>query len=96
MKIAIYSHSIAPSIDGVCRRFTAILHELDRSGHQTLVFTMEDKPQELPKSTKFVTLDHIMFPTYPDKKVAWPTARAFYAIYSTLASYRPDVSIKTK
>ena len=76
MKIAIYSHSIAPSIDGVCRRFTAILHELEKQGHKTLLFTMEDFPQDLPSNTETVTLDHMIFPSYPDKKVARPTWRA--------------------
>ena len=93
MRIAIYSHSIAPSIDGVCRRFTGILHELERQGHQTLLFTMEDDPQELPLTTKTVTLDHIIFPSYPNKKVAWPTCRAFVSIIQALSSFRPEVSV---
>mmetsp|Transcript_10911 Transcript_10911/g.17771 ORF Transcript_10911/g.17771 Transcript_10911/m.17771 type:complete len:480 (-) Transcript_10911:429-1868(-) len=91
MKIAIYSHSIAPSIDGVCRRFTAILHEMVRQGHDTVLFTMEDDPQDLPPSTKTITLDHVIFPSYPNKKVAWPTARAFHAIVATLGKEKPDV-----
>lgn len=48
MRIAIYSHSIAPSIDGVCRRFTAILRELVHQGHDILLFTLEHDPQDLP------------------------------------------------
>ena len=93
MKIAIYSHSIAPSIDGVCRRFTAILHELQRQGHETLLFTMEDKPEELPKSTTFVTLDHMIFPSYPNKKVARPTCRAIAKVALALTKFKPDVSM---
>jgi hypothetical protein len=46
--IAVYSHSIAPSIDGVCRRFTGILWELHRSGHDLILFTLEDQPLDLP------------------------------------------------
>ena len=91
-RIAIYSHSIAPSIDGVCRRFTGILHEMERQGLATLLFTMEDAPQDLPNSTEFVTLDHIIFPTYPNKKVAWPTIKSFMAIVLKLRTWRPDVS----
>ena len=48
MRLAVYSHSIAPSIDGVCRRFTALLRELVRQGHQVLLFTLEDRPEDLP------------------------------------------------
>lgn len=91
MKIAIYSHSIAPSIDGVCRRFTGILHEMEKQGYDTLLFTMEEFPLELPKSTKTVTLDHIIFPTYPNKKVAWPTLKSFASILFTLQREKPDV-----
>ncbi|KAJ1435873.1 hypothetical protein B484DRAFT_445919 [Ochromonadaceae sp. CCMP2298] len=91
MKIAIYSHSIAPSIDGVCRRFTGILHEMEKQGHETILFTMEDEPEDLPASTCTVTLDHVIFPSYPNKKVAWPTARAFSAIMSTLAREKPEI-----
>jgi hypothetical protein len=91
MKIAIYSHSIAPSIDGVCRRFTGILHEMEKQGHETILFTMEDEPEDLPASTRTVTLDHVIFPSYPNKKVAWPTARAFSAIMSTLKKEMPEV-----
>lgn len=92
MKIAFYSHSIAPSIDGVCRRFTSILYELERTGHETIMFTMEDDPQELPASTRTVTLDHMIFPTYPSKKVARPTWQSFYSIYTVLQEEKPDVS----
>ena len=92
MKIAIYSHSIAPSIDGVCRRFTAILHELEKQNYETLLFTMEESPEDLPASTKFVTIDHFIFPTYPNKKVAYPSISSFYTILSTIRRERPDVS----
>lgn len=91
MKLAFYSHSIAPSIDGVCRRFTSILHELDRLGHETIMFSMEEDPQDLPASTKTVALDYMMFPTYPDKKVAMPTLRSMLAVLNTLSIEKPDI-----
>ncbi len=96
MRIAIYSHSIAPSIDGVCRRFTGILHELEKQGHETLLFTLEDFPEELPKSTKFVTVDHMIFPSYPNKKVARPTCRAIYKISKALREFKPEVQFIEK
>lgn len=91
MKIAVYSHSIAPSIDGVCRRFTGILHELADQGHETLLFTMEEHPLNLPSSTQYVTLDYMVFPSYPDKKVARPSVRSLGLMYSHLQKFRPDV-----
>jgi hypothetical protein len=91
MRVAIYSHSIAPSIDGVCRRFTGILQELDRSGHSTLLFTLESAPQDVPSNTKVVTLDHMFFPTYPEKKVAKPSWRSLQAIINALKDFQPEV-----
>jgi hypothetical protein len=34
MKVAVYSHSIPPAVDGVSRRFTSIIHELHKAGHE--------------------------------------------------------------
>lgn len=92
MKIAIYTHSVAPSIDGVCRRFTAIVTEMVRQGHEILLFTLEDKPEDLPtERVTFVTIDHMFFPSYPSKKVARPTLRSFSRIYSALQSFQPEI-----
>lgn len=93
MKVAIYSHSIAPSIDGVCRRFTGLLKELSEQGHDLMLFTLEDSPQDLPiKLTKWVTLEHMCVPSYPEKKVAKPTISSMFKIWSALENYKPDVS----
>mmetsp|Transcript_30561 Transcript_30561/g.33379 ORF Transcript_30561/g.33379 Transcript_30561/m.33379 type:complete len:438 (-) Transcript_30561:265-1578(-) len=91
MKIAIYTHSIAPSIDGVCRRFTGIIHEFVRQGHDVLLFTMESEPQDLPKGLKFVTLDYMVFPSYPNKKVAKPTLNSLNLIWSHLSTFQPEL-----
>eukprot|EP01038_Epipyxis_sp_PR26KG_P008282 gene8282-11211_t len=91
MRIAIYSHSIAPSIDGVCRRFTAILHELDQQGHNTLLFTLEEDPLDIPKKTEFISLDYMIFPSYPQKKVARPTFSSLMKIIKGLTKFKPNV-----
>ena len=81
-----------PSIDGVCRRFTAILHELVKQGHETLLFTIESDPQDLPAATQYVTIDYQTFPTYPSKKIANLTLRSQILIFYHLAKFKPDVS----
>lgn len=91
MKIAIYSHSIAPSIDGVCRRFSGILWELVKQNHQLILFTLEDSPQDLPEMMERVTLPHMIMPSYPGKKVARPSISAFYRVWKTLQKHRPEV-----
>ncbi len=94
MKIAIYSHSIAPSIDGVCRRSTAILHELSKNKHETMLFTMEEEPQDLPSDTLTIFLDYMIFPSYPNKKVSRLTIRSLFSIIFNLKKFNPDVSMK--
>ena len=92
MRIAIYSHSIAPSIDGVCRRFTGILHELVNEGHEVILFTLEEEASELPPELlDIVWLDYMFMPAYPDKKVAKPDFHGFFQIVRTLQKYKPDV-----
>lgn len=94
MRVSIYCHSIAPSIDGVCRRFTGILEELCRQGHEVQLFTLEEAPEELPAAIKkenIVTLPYFFMPAYPDKKVAKPTFVAVYTICSKLRAFRPEV-----
>ena len=94
MKVAIYCHSIAPSIDGVCRRFTGLLKEISAQGHDLMLFTLEDYPEDLPaKLSMCVTLDHMCVPSYPDKKIARPTVSSMRKIWNALATYKPDVRV---
>lgn len=90
-KLAIYSHSIAPSIDGVCRRYTAILQELQKRGTEAVLFTIEAEPEGLPEGLEFVTLDHMIIPAYPGKKVARPTYNMFLTILDKLKYHKPDI-----
>ncbi len=85
---------MAPSIDGVCRRFSGILRELARQGHELMLFTLEEQPQDIPREIlkhNIVTLPYFFMPAYPDKKVAKPTVAAFYRIVSGLRRFQPDV-----
>ena len=40
--------------------------------------------------TKVVTLQHMIIPSYPEKKVARPTTTAFNLIYQNLKSFQPE------
>lgn len=91
LKIAIYSHSIAPSIDGVCRRITGLIHEMVQQGHAITLFTMEEHPEELPDDIEVISLDYMIFPSYPGKKVAKPTFRSVFKVMNALRANRPDI-----
>jgi len=91
MRIVIYSHSIAPSIDGVCRRFTAILKELDRLGHELLIFTLESDPKDLPSNARVVSIDYMTLLPYPEKKVAKPSLQSLFRIWVNIVDFKPDI-----
>lgn len=38
MKIAIYSHSIPPAVDGVSRRMASLVQQLSKDGHEVRRF----------------------------------------------------------
>ena len=43
MKVAVYSHSIPPSVDGVARRMTSLLYELAKDGHEVGTFAFKNE-----------------------------------------------------
>lgn len=90
MRVAVYCHSIAPSIDGVCRRFTSILTELVNEGHEVLLYTLEEDPQDLPPGIQTIWLDYLLMPAYPNKRVAKPELQTLYLIYQSLLSFQPN------
>eukprot|EP00752_Nemacystus_decipiens_P016117 g14412.t1 len=105
MKIAVYSHSIPPSVDGVSRRMASLLRELTKLGHEILLFTLEKHPQleaaasaasAAPTCTpcvpiRYVTLDSSFLKVYPSKRVAMPTFSNMMRIAATIRREKPDV-----
>jgi hypothetical protein len=75
----------------VCNCCPGILTELVRQGHEVILFTLEDEPEDLPELEAVYTLPHFLMPAYPDKKVAkidFPTLRI---IFAGMRKHRPDV-----
>ena len=92
MRIAVYCHSIAPSIDGVCRRFSGILAEFVRMKHEVVLFTLEEEPEDLPDGLiDVISLDWMVAPAYPGKKIARTNLKSLMRIYDGLRKHRPDV-----
>jgi len=91
MKIALYSHSILPAVDGVARRFAQIIDEFVAQGHEVILFTLEEKPQQLPPTVKHYTLKSCCIPNYSGKLLGVPTLVNLYYICSALHVERPDV-----
>lgn len=92
MRIAIYCHSVAPSIDGVCRRFAGILDAFTKQNHEVILFTLEDKPEDLPDNLlDVISLNWMIAPAYPGKKIAKTSLSSLIKIYNGLRKHRPDI-----
>jgi len=91
MKIAIYCHSIAPSIDGVCRRFTGIIWELVKQGHQIILFTLEKYPEDLPENIIIYSLECMYTPAYTNKKLGKPSPKSIWQMWAGLSKHKPDI-----
>ena len=91
-RIALYCHSIAPSVDGVCRRFSGILRELVKD-HQVVLFTLETEPEDIPHDEllDIITIDHISLWYYPGKKISVPSMRSWIRILRALWKHKPDI-----
>lgn len=59
--------------------------------HELILFTLESDPQDLPPIKHLITIDHMIIPSYPKKKVARPNAQTFWTIYNTCRVLGPEV-----
>lgn len=78
-------------IDGVCRRFTGILKKLVELGHEIILFTLEEDPEDIPTLFDVVHLKYMIMPAYPDKRVAKPCWENLIKIHQTLRDHKPSV-----
>jgi phosphatidylinositol alpha 1,6-mannosyltransferase len=86
MRIAIFSETFLPKIDGIVNTFCYFLDYLAAQGHDSLLFAPEGS---LPHyaATPVIRYPGVTFPWYPELKLAWPTP----SIGRHLADFRPDV-----
>ena len=91
LKIAIYSHSLPPEVDGVSRRFSMLIKEFNRRGHSVFVFTLE-KRLELTNVEPVTLLDFATgLAAYPTKKIGKPGWGELNRITNVLKEQKPDV-----
>jgi glycosyltransferase involved in cell wall biosynthesis len=91
LKIAVYSHSLPPEVDGVSRRFSMLIEEFKRRGHEVFVFTLE-KDLELKGVEPVTLLDFATgLAAYPTKKIGKPGWSELCKITDVLKAEKPDV-----
>lgn len=87
MRIAYFTETFLPKIDGVVTRIIRTLDELEELGHEVIVFAPGDPPQTYA-GARVVRVNSVAFkPLYPEVRFGLPTA----GIATALADFRPDI-----
>lgn len=87
MRIAIFTETFLPKIDGVVTRIIRTMDELEAMGHEAIVFAPGDPPATYA-GARIVRVNSVAFrPLYPEVRFGLPTA----GIAEALADFRPDI-----
>ncbi|MDY6807137.1 MAG: glycosyltransferase [Cyanobacteriota bacterium] len=86
MKIALFTETFLPKIDGIVTRLCHTVEHLQRLGDDVLIFSPEGGLTEY-KGAKIYGVDGFPLPLYPELKLAWPTP----AIGLELERFQPDI-----
>ena len=72
MRIAIFTETFLPKIDGIVNTFCYLLDYLAAQGHESLLFAPEGSLGHYA-ATPVIRYPGVTFPWYPELKLAWPT-----------------------
>jgi phosphatidylinositol alpha 1,6-mannosyltransferase len=88
LKIAYFTESLYPLVDGVSRTLAQLFSTLEEEEVEFLVFSPFVPSAELSWSKRVVPVRYVRFPPYPDYRVSIP---AVGAIRRRLEHFRPDL-----
>jgi glycosyltransferase involved in cell wall biosynthesis len=86
MRIALFTETFLPKIDGIVTRLKHTVEHLQRLGHQVLVFSPEGGLKEY-KGAKIHGVTGIPLPLYPELKMAFPRP----SVGQALEIFKPDL-----
>jgi glycosyltransferase involved in cell wall biosynthesis len=86
MRIALFTETFLPKIDGIVTRLRHTVEHLQRSGDQVLIFSPDYGITEY-KGAKIYGVSGVPLPMYPELKLAFPRP----AIGKALEEFRPDI-----
>jgi glycosyltransferase involved in cell wall biosynthesis len=86
MRIALFTETFLPKIDGIVTRLRNTISELQRSGHQVMVFAPGANAWEF-EGARIETLPGSNFPLYPELTLSLPRA----SIRQKLMEFKPDL-----
>lgn len=86
MRIALFSETFLPKIDGIVTRITQTAAHLTRLGHEVLL-VVPDSGEPSYAGAAVLNLPWFQAPFYPENRVALPRRR----IFTTLDRFKPDL-----
>ncbi len=86
MRIALFTETFLPKIDGIVTRLKHTVEHLQRNGHQVLVFSPDGGLKEY-KGAKIYGVSGIPLPLYPELKLAIPRP----TLKKVLEKFKPDL-----
>lgn len=86
MRIAIFTETFLPKMDGIVNTLTYLLSHLEKRGHECMVFAPDGGPARLGR-TPVVGLPAYPFPLYPELRIVPP----HLDVIDQLEDFRPDV-----
>lgn len=86
MRIALFTETFLPKVDGIVNTLCHLLDHLARRGHESIVFAPSGGPNYYSR-TRVVGLTGIPFPLYPELKLVPPVI----SVLDELRSFKPDL-----
>ena len=86
MKIAFFTETFLPKVDGIVTRLTKTIEYLVKNGDEVIVFCPEGCP-DLHKGAKIVGVAAMPLPLYPELKLGLPGP----AVSDALENFQPDL-----
>ncbi len=86
MKIAFFTETFLPKVDGIVTRLTKTIECLVKNGDEVIVFCPEGCPDEY-KGAKIIGVAAMPLPLYPELKLGLPGA----AVSDALEKFKPDL-----
>lgn len=86
MRIALFTETFLPKVDGIVTRLRHTVEHLQRAGDQVLIFCPDGGLREY-KGAKIYGVSGVPLPLYPELKMAFPRP----AIGQELEQFKPDI-----
>lgn len=91
MRVAVFTETFLPNLDGITRVVTLLLDHLHAKGIETLVVSPNyngEEPMTDYNGSKVVTVDGMPIPFYPERLMTLPSP----TVYRELQAFQPDIA----